>query len=97
MTVHFIGAGPGAAIADLTRPEPDRQLSCLVHAGSLIPEDILSHCPAVRASLIQPLWIWMPLLLNAKPPLKLARMLPGCIPVICRSGRQWENSLPAAG
>lgn len=47
MTVHFIGAGPGAADLltlrgrDLIAASP----VCL-YAGSLIPEAILAHCPA---------------------------------------------------
>lgn len=47
MTVHFIGAGPGAADLltlrgrDLIAASP----VCL-YAGSLIPEAILGHCPA---------------------------------------------------
>jgi precorrin-4/cobalt-precorrin-4 C11-methyltransferase len=46
MTVHFIGAGPGAADLltlrgrDLIAASP----VCL-YAGSLVPEAILSHCP----------------------------------------------------
>lgn len=47
MTVHFIGAGPGAPDLltlrgrDLIAASP----VCL-YAGSLIPEDVLRHCPA---------------------------------------------------
>lgn len=47
MTVHFIGAGPGAPDLltlrgrDLIAASP----VCL-YAGSLIPEEILAHCPA---------------------------------------------------
>ena len=46
MTVHFIGAGPGAADLltlrgrDLIAASP----VCL-YAGSLVPEEILAHCP----------------------------------------------------
>ena len=47
MTVHFIGAGPGAADL-LTLRGRNLFASCPVclYAGSLIPEEILSHCPA---------------------------------------------------
>ena len=46
MTVHFIGAGPGAADLltlrgrDLIAASP----VCL-YAGSLVPEGVLAHCP----------------------------------------------------
>ena len=46
MTVHFIGAGPGAA--DLITVRGQRLLEtapvCL-YAGSLVPPDLLAHCP----------------------------------------------------
>ena len=46
MTVHFIGAGPGAA--DLITLRGQRLIAgspvCL-YAGSLVPEALLSHCP----------------------------------------------------
>ncbi len=46
MTVHFIGAGPGAADL-ITLRGRDLIASCDVclYAGSLVPEEILSHCP----------------------------------------------------
>ncbi|MGI9370167.1 MAG: precorrin-4 C(11)-methyltransferase [Ruegeria sp.] len=46
MTVHFIGAGPGAADL-LTLRGRDIIAACPVclYAGSLVPEEILSHCP----------------------------------------------------
>ena len=46
MTVHFVGAGPGAADL-LTLRGRDLIASCPVclYAGSLVPEAILSHCP----------------------------------------------------
>ncbi len=47
MTVHFIGAGPGAA--DLITVRGQRLLAacpvCL-YAGSIVPEELLAHCPA---------------------------------------------------
>lgn len=47
MTVHFIGAGPGAA--DLITLRGQRLIAespvCL-YAGSLVPQALLAHCPA---------------------------------------------------
>ena len=47
MTVHFIGAGPGAPDL-LTLRGRDLIASCPVclYAGSLVPKEILAHCPA---------------------------------------------------
>ena len=46
MTVHFVGAGPGAADL-LTLRGRDIIASCPVclYAGSLVPKEILKHCP----------------------------------------------------
>src|SRR3974377_1089285 len=46
MTVHFIGAGPGAADL-ITLRGRDLIASCPVclYAGSLWPEEILAYCP----------------------------------------------------
>jgi precorrin-4/cobalt-precorrin-4 C11-methyltransferase len=46
MTVHFIGAGPGAADL-LTLRGRDLLASCPVclHAGSIVPRAMLAHCP----------------------------------------------------
>ena len=50
MTVHFIGAGPGAP--DLLTPPRARPIAaspvCL-YAGALVPREILDHAPAGRA------------------------------------------------
>jgi precorrin-4/cobalt-precorrin-4 C11-methyltransferase len=46
VTVHFVGAGPGAA--DLLTVRAQRLLSeCAVclYAGSLVPAEMLAHCP----------------------------------------------------
>ena len=46
MTVHFIGAGPGAADLITVRGR-DLLARCPVclYAGSLVPADLLAHCP----------------------------------------------------
>ena len=46
MTVHFIGAGPGAADL-LTLRGRDIVAACPVclYAGSLVPQGVLAHCP----------------------------------------------------
>ena len=46
MTVHFIGAGPGAADLITVRGR-DMMARCPVclYAGSLIPRELLAHCP----------------------------------------------------
>ena len=47
MTVHFIGAGPGAADLITVRGR-DLIARCPVclYAGSLVPEELLAHCPS---------------------------------------------------
>ena len=47
MTVHFIGAGPGAADLITVRGRDLLAASpvCL-YAGSLVPSELLAHCPA---------------------------------------------------
>ena len=46
MTVHFIGAGPGAADLITVRGR-DILARCPVclYAGSLVPPELLDHCP----------------------------------------------------
>src|SRR6188474_3294594 len=47
MTVHFIGAGPGAADLITVRGR-DLLARCPVclYAGSVVPPELLAHCPA---------------------------------------------------
>ena len=47
MTVHFIGAGPGAADLITIRGR-DLIAHCPVclYAGSLVPRELLSYCPS---------------------------------------------------
>ena len=53
MTVHFIGAGPGAADLITVRGR-DLIARCPVclYAGSIVPRELLDYCPPVRASSI---------------------------------------------
>lgn len=46
MTVHFIGAGPGAAdLLTLRGRDLIASTPVCLYAGSLVPKEILSHCP----------------------------------------------------
>ena len=47
MTVHFIGAGPGAAdLITLRGRDLIARCPVCLYAGSLIPQALLAHCPA---------------------------------------------------
>ena len=46
MTVHFIGAGPGAAdLLTLRGRDLIAEAPVCLYAGSLVPKEILGHCP----------------------------------------------------
>ncbi|WP_066906379.1 precorrin-4 C(11)-methyltransferase [Millisia brevis] len=46
MTVHFVGAGPGAPdLLTLRAVELLRRTPVCVYAGSLVPAEVLAHCP----------------------------------------------------
>ncbi len=46
MTVHFVGAGPGATdLLTLRAVEVLRRAPVCVHAGALVPGGVLAHCP----------------------------------------------------
>jgi precorrin-4/cobalt-precorrin-4 C11-methyltransferase len=46
MTIHFIGAGPGAAdLITVRGRELLGRCPVCMYAGSLVPADLLSHCP----------------------------------------------------
>jgi precorrin-4/cobalt-precorrin-4 C11-methyltransferase len=46
MTVHFIGAGPGAAdLLTLRGRDLIARSPVCLYAGSLVPESVLAHCP----------------------------------------------------
>lgn len=47
MTVHFIGAGPGAAdLITLRGCDLLRRCPVCLYAGSIVPAELLAHCPA---------------------------------------------------
>ena len=47
MTVHFIGAGPGAAdLLTLRGRDLLRRCPICLYAGSIVPPEMLTHCPA---------------------------------------------------
>ncbi|WP_300034642.1 precorrin-4 C(11)-methyltransferase [uncultured Roseobacter sp.] len=47
MTVHFVGAGPGAAdLLTLRGRDIIAAAPVCLYAGSLVPEAVLAHCPA---------------------------------------------------
>jgi precorrin-4/cobalt-precorrin-4 C11-methyltransferase len=46
MTIHFIGAGPGAPdLLTLRGRDLIGRCPVCLYAGSLVPEEILAHCP----------------------------------------------------
>jgi precorrin-4/cobalt-precorrin-4 C11-methyltransferase len=46
MTVHFVGAGPGAAdLLTVRAVEVLRAAPVCLYAGSLVPAEVLAHCP----------------------------------------------------
>ena len=46
MTVHFIGAGPGAAdLITVRGQELLRRCPVCLYAGSIVPPELLAHCP----------------------------------------------------
>ena len=47
MTIHFIGAGPGAAdLLTLRGRDLLRRCPICMYAGSIVPPEMLAHCPA---------------------------------------------------
>ena len=46
MTIHFVGAGPGAAdLITLRAQHLLSQCQVCLYAGSLVPAEVLAHCP----------------------------------------------------
>ena len=82
MTVHFIGAGPGAA--DLITVRGARLLaSCPVclHAGSIVPPGMLGHCaPGTRLVDTASLDLDTIIARFASNPTRSGMTSPGCTP-----------------
>ena len=92
MTVHFIGAGPGAADLITVRGR-DLIAACPVclYAGSLVPPELLTYCPP-GARIVDT----APLSLDEIMAEYVAAHLPartwrGCIPATCRCGARWAS------
>ena len=93
MTVHFIGAGPGAA--DLITIRGQKIISecpiCL-YAGSLIPEEILAFCPS-NATIINTALLDLDSIINecvkaSKAGLDVARLHSGDLSIWSAMGEQ---------
>ncbi len=87
MTVHFIGAGPGAADL-ITLRGRDLLARCPVclYAGSIVPPEMLAHCPpGARIVDTAPLSLDEIEAEFLRGPCGRGRTSRGCIPAICRS------------
>ena len=83
MTVHFIGAGPGAPDLITVRGlNLIREAGVILYAGSLVPEAVLAEAkPEARVVDTAP---WMRLLPKSKPLILSAIISLACIQVILR-------------
>ena len=98
MTVHFIGAGPGAADLltlrgrDLIAGSP----VCL-YAGSLVPQGVLAHCPKdARIIDTAPLSLDAILAEMESAHATRSRTSRGFTPAISRSGAPWRSRCVAS-
>ena len=93
MTVHFIGAGPGAPDLITVRGR-DLIARCPVclYAGSLVPREILAHCPpGARIVDTAPLTL-DEIVAEFVAAHARARTSRGSIPATSRSGARWASS-----
>ena len=92
MTVHFIGAGPGAADL-LTLRGRDIIAACPVclYAGSLVPQEILGHCPA-NAEIINTAAMDLDTIIaTIKTATEAGKDVARCTQATCLCGLQWVN------
>ena len=94
MTVHFIGAGPGAPDLITVRGR-DLIARCPVclYAGSLVPKALLDHCPPdARIVDTAPMSLDEIVAEMRHAPPTPATTWRACIRAICRSGARWASS-----
>ena len=92
MTVHFIGAGPGAADLITVRGR-DLIARCPVclYAGSLVPKAILDYCPAGARVVDTAPMALDEIVAEYIAATKLAWMWRDCIRETCPSGARLAN------
>ncbi|MEJ8631546.1 SAM-dependent methyltransferase [Sphingomonas sp. I4] len=92
MTVHFIGAGPGAPDL-LTLRGRDLIAACPVclYAGSLVPQAVLAHCPPDAKIVNTAPMTLDEIMAEIGEAHARGRTSPASIRATCRSGRQWAS------
>ena len=80
MTVHFIGAGPGAPDLITVRGR-DLIARCPVclYAGSLVPQELLAYCPPATRIIEPRRLLSRPSSPNSNAPMRKPKMSRGCI------------------
>ena len=92
MTVHFIGAGPGAA--DLLTLRAVRLLAAspvCVYAGTYLDAEVLAHCPPDATLIDTPDLTWTRSPSTWSPPTRPGTTSPGCARATRRSTRRWPS------